>query len=138
MGQKTAGYIREFDTIFAGLDDATKAGVIDALSAVSRSPAVDVTRGAAAALDAVDAAGDLATLARTARAGRLGLNMSKAGIITTVVTTGLAVGATAYANDMVLDIADQLHNSGHLSDEAYEDYKNNDGKHRPNVNGAGR
>lgn len=122
-GAEAVGYVREFDTIFAGLDATTRSGVIDALSAVSRSPAVDVTRGAAVALDAVDAAGDLATLARGARAGRLGLNMSKAGIITTVVTTSLAVGATAYANDMVLDIADQLHNSGHLSDAAYEDYK---------------
>lgn len=123
QGADAAGYLKEFDQIFSGLNDATRSGVMDALNAVSRSPAIDMTRGAAAALDTLDAASDLASLAKAARAGRFGLNMSKAGIITAVVTTTLAVGATAYANGMVLDIADQLHASGHLTDEAYADYK---------------
>lgn len=129
------GYAQTDDTVtalsmfaeqFDKMDEATRAGVARTLEQMARSPLPDAARAttaAAHAADALDGMGDLARLARTAKAGRLGLNFSKAGVVTAVVTTGLAVSATAYANATVMDIADRLHESKQLSDEAYADYR---------------
>ena len=122
-GDDAVDGLRNFNEVFEGMDATTRSGVMDALTAMGRSPAVDAARGADAAVDALDAISDLARVARIAKTGRLGLNMSKAGIITTAVTTVAAVALTEHANAAVLDIADQLHAAGHLTDEALADYK---------------
>lgn len=129
FGEDGATALQMFAERFNQLDDATSANVLLALENMGRSPLPGAARATGLAADATHAAdalnsmGDLATLARTAKAGRLGLNFSKAGIVTAVVTTGLAVGLTSAANAAVLDIADQLHVSGQLSDAAYADYR---------------
>lgn len=122
----TVTALRMFAEQFDAMDAATRAGVARTLQEMSRSPlpeAARATTAAAHAADALDGMGDLARLARTAKAGRIGLNFSKAGVVTAVVTTGLAVGLTSAANAAVLDIADQLHASGRLSDAAHADYR---------------
>ncbi|MCL4678211.1 MAG: hypothetical protein KJ017_06415 [Alphaproteobacteria bacterium] len=129
FGEDGATALQMFAERFNQMDEATRANVARALENMARSPLPDAARAtglaadAAHAADALNTMGDLATLARTAKAGRIGLNFSKAGVVTAVVTTGLAVGLTSAANAAVLDIADQLHASGRLSDAAHADYR---------------
>ncbi len=125
-GEEALAFLDEFKTTVNGLDSHTRAAVTQALADIGKAPvdeAADLARATARGADALDALSDLAKLVKSAKISRLALNTSKVGIVTTVVTTGLAVGATSYANATTLSIADQLHASGHLTDEAYTEYK---------------
>ena len=117
--------LKLFSETFDQMDAPTRAAVISALETLEKVPntGAKAAKLAGTALEGLEELSDLAKLAKTLKAGRLGMNMSKAGLVTTVVTTGIAVGLTSHANAAVLDIADQLHASGQLSDEAYNDYK---------------
>lgn len=122
-GEEVVEGLRMFAETFEGLDDATRAGVLDVAAAAAKSPAADMAQGSAAAIDALDGASDLAKMVSSLKAGRLGLNVTKAGVITTVAATTLAVSATAYANTVIEDIADQLYASGDLTEAAHKDFK---------------
>ncbi len=111
--------LKMFADAVEGLDGATVKGVVTALETLNTSHLDDAARIA----KGLEAASDLAEIAKGLKAARVGLNMSKAGIITTVVSTGAAIALTAQANAMTLDLADQLHTSGRLTPEAHTEYK---------------
>lgn len=114
--------IKEFDNIMSGMSAADQLKALDAINSISRTP-TNLARGSVAALDAVSATGDLATVAKSLRAGRFGLNMTKAGIVTTVAATTLAVSATAYANEVTRDLADKLLEEERITPEFHKDFK---------------
>lgn len=120
---KEEGGVKFFAETFGKLDGPTQKGVLEALQIMSKAPLAETAQAAKITAQGAHALSDLAELAKALKLSRLGLNTSKAGIITTVVTTGIAVTATNYANAAVLNIADQLHASGQLSAPAYQEYK---------------
>ncbi len=117
-----ADAIKEFDNIMSGMSAADQIKALDAINSISRTP-TNLARGSAAALDTVSATGDLATIARGLRSGRFGASMTKAGIVTTVAATTLAVSATAYANEVTRDLADQLLEEGKITPEFHAEFK---------------
>lgn len=114
--------IKEFDNIMSGMSAADQLKAVEAINTISRTPA-NLARGSAAALDAVSATGDLATVAKGLRAGRFGASITKAGIVTTVAATTLAVSATAYANEVTRDLADKLLEERRITPEFHAEFK---------------
>ena len=125
-GQGTMEWLDLFKEQVDGMPPATRAAVTEALSDIGKAPiseAADAARMTTRGADLLDTLSDMAKLIKSAKLSRLAFNTSKAGVVTTVVTTGLSVGATAFANEATLSIAEQLHASGHLTDEAYTEYQ---------------
>lgn len=73
--------------------------------------------------DGVTDASDLAKALSTMKFARHAANLTKAGVVGTVASTSLSVLLTATANAAVLENADQFHQQGLMTDEAYTAYQ---------------
>lgn len=123
-GERT---IQSFGEALEGIDPAARqviAGQTDALQTLRSAEAARTMTGAFnAAQDGSTILGGLRDSIQLLRASRIAATATKATVVTTVAATAISVGSTAYANELLLDGAEQLYEAGELDAEQYQDYQ---------------